>query len=590
MSRSIRRKLILTYISLTAIMILFIGVYLSIIIYHDYLENIEEGLKANAILTREIFQKEFIDGPVDLEGLRVKIQNLSSELGARLTLIDASGKVIADSKEDAKNMNNHLMRPEIQDAIIEDYGMMTRYSATLNQDMKYIAIAVRDKEELIGFIRLALPLSQVKEALIKTRWAIIRSGLICVFFTLIFGSLMARTISKPLIEISKVANAIGQGDLTRKIRVRGDDEISHLGHSINQMATDLKNMVDEISHEKSKIEAIVGNMADGVIAVDDNGIVILLNAATETFFGISSKWAMGKHILEVIRNHDLTKALIDVLGREEETIVEVRSFTPVQRTLLCHVTAIAGSTGRGAVAVLQDITEIRRLERMRSEFVSNVSHELRTPVTSIKGFVETLLDGAMSDPQTLEHFLRIIQRESDRLVRLLTDLLHLSQIESKDTQVILIPTDLAEVIEDSIAVINGRAKEKGVRVEVDIPEELPLVMADSDMLRQVFINLMDNGVKYTPAGGIVRVYAGVIDNSTRVEVRVSDNGMGIPQEHLSRIFERFYRVDKARSRQMGGTGLGLAIVKHIIERHGDKIIVKSCEGEGTEFIFTLLIQ
>lgn len=586
---SIRRKLILTYLSLIIVIMFFLGIYLSDVVADHYLQSIEAHLQADTLLTTEVFRGTLMGDGGDMVAIQEKVKTLSKGIGARITLIDSRGKVLADSAEEPGVMDNHLMRPEIQAALISGRGEAIRYSTTLNEDMKYLAVAVRDGEGVAGFIRLALPLSQVNEVLGRTRLAVGKSALLAIIFTLIAGSLMARAISRPLIEISEAATAIGQGELSRRIRVRGNDEISQLGEVINQMARGLQNMINQISDEKLKMEAVLAHMADGVVAVDGNGMLILLNATAEIFFGIQREWAMGRHVLEAIRNHELAEALLHAPAGGESSAVEIRLFTPAQRNLLCYVTPIKNPAGGGdgAVAVLQDVTELRKLERMRSDFVSNVSHELRTPVTSIKGFVDTLLDGAMSDPGTCEHFLKIIQRESDRLVRLLSDLLDLSRIESKRSEVILVPTDLRRVVEDSMAVVEGEAVRKGVKVECAISAELPRVMADPDMLAQVFINLLDNGVKYTPPGGRVEVHATPIDGGKRVEVCVADTGIGIPREHLPRIFERFYRVDKARSRQMGGTGLGLAIVKHIIDRHGSKITVESQEGKGTEFTFIL---
>ncbi len=409
-----------------------------------------------------------------------------------------------------------------------------------------------------------------------------------------FSAALAWTLYSKLIrsldEIVSVIQDMAKGNLDQEIRIYTQDEIGDLARSINFMARQLKNNIEDIMLEKNRIQAILSSMADGVIAVDIWGRVILINPVVEDLFRITLSASRGKNILRVIRNYELERLLNEALETGRSVQKQVQISTPEPRIFQVHVTPLknSGEDRGGVVALLRDITERKKLEEMRSEFVANVSHELRTPLTSIKGFAETLLEGALEEPAVARRFLEIIDKETERLSRLIDELLNLSKLENQKTVPNWQPLNMAALIERVVDIFQPRASEKNQNIYVDLPDDLPEVQGDPDMLSQVLINLIDNAVSYTQCGGEIRITASVKGGEMKVDV--SDNGIGIPPESLPRIFERFYRVDKARSREHGGTGLGLSIVKHIVDAHGGSVQVESKVGVGSTFSFVLPLK
>jgi len=397
-----------------------------------------------------------------------------------------------------------------------------------------------------------------------------------------------KRLISPLEEMATVAQDMARGNLDQEIRIYAQDEIGDLARSINYMARQLKNNIEDVISEKDRIQAILSSMADGVIAMDNWGRVILINPVVEELFRITLAASRGKNILRVIRNNELEKLLNQALETGRSMQKQILVLTPDPRIFRVHVTPLqkTGAGRGGVVALLRDITERKMMEEMRSEFVANVSHELRTPLTSIRGFAETLLDGALEDdPKVARQFLEIINNETERLSRLIDELLNLSKIEDRKSLPVRQPLDINELVKRVVAILQPRAKEKNLTINTNLPEALPVVQGDPDMISQVLINLIDNAVSYTQPGGVIRI--SVLDGKDELKVDVQDNGIGIPTESLSRVFERFYRVDKARSREQGGTGLGLSIVKHIIDAHGGSVQVESKVGHGSTFSFVL---
>ncbi|MHB1418919.1 MAG: two-component system histidine kinase PnpS [Bacillota bacterium] len=365
-------------------------------------------------------------------------------------------------------------------------------------------------------------------------------------------------------------------------------ELRQIARYMTDMALHFRDNLKEITLEQQKQNAILSSMSDGVIAVDQVGRLLLINKAAEKILEVDGSEVIGRYILEVVRNHEVDAGVRQVLASGEPVTKELKLSSLVPEIFILHIAPIPGDARvAGAVMVIRDVTELRRLERIRSEFVANVSHELRTPLTSIKGFVETLLDGALEDEQASRRFLRIVSMETNRLQRLVDDLLFLAQLESSDPH--LDPyhedTSLAAVVDKVRAILGPLAQERSVALEINIPAGLPSPQIGPDLLGQVLINLIENAVKYTAEGGKVTITAESL--GAAIKVAVSDTGIGIPEESLSRIFERFFRVDKARSRKMGGTGLGLAIVKHVVEAHGGALNVESEVGKGSTFTFTI---
>ena len=407
-------------------------------------------------------------------------------------------------------------------------------------------------------------------------------------FSIFFAWLLYKRVIDPLSKINEVTQKMARGNFDQHIIIHHQDEMGELAGNINNLAGQLKNVITDITAEKNRAQAILDSMADGVIALDREGKVLLVNPAVEEIFAIENPGDHGKNILGIIRNYELEQLLFHALKRNEPMVKVLKILTSGEpKVFRVHLTPLRPSDSKteGIVAVLRDITERRKLEQMRTEFVANVSHELRTPLTSIRGFLETLLDGAMEEPEIARRFLEHMSDETERLTRLINDLLNLSKIEDRQFVPNFQPVDMAEIIHRVAPVYEPMAREKGLALLVKLSPNLPSIIGDSDMLTQVLTNLIDNAIKYTPANGRIEIKARAYEQEMKVSV--TDTGIGIPTESLARIFERFYRTDKARSREMGGTGLGLSIVKHIIERHGGVLEVTSTVGKGSIFTFIL---
>lgn len=418
-------------------------------------------------------------------------------------------------------------------------------------------------------------------------WGAGAAAFIC---SAILALIMYKRLISPLGEMAMIAQEMARGNLDQEIRNFAQDEIGDLACSINYMARQLKSNIEDVISEKNRIQAILSSMADGVIAVDNWGRVILVNPVVAELFGINMAYSQGKNILRVIRNYDLEKMLSQALETGCPIEKQIEILTPEPLIFRVHVTPLknVGVDQGGAVAVLKDVTERKRVEEMRSDFVANVSHELRTPLTSIRGFAETLLDGAIEDPKVARQFLDIMNAETERLSRLIDELLNLSKIEDRKTVPNIQLLKIKDLIQRSVAILKSRAQEKDITISVSLPENIPLVPCDSDLISQVLINLIDNSISYTQPGGEIQIRAAAGEDELKVDVQ--DNGIGIPPESLSRVFERFYRVDKARSREQGGTGLGLSIVKHIIDAHYGSVQVESKVGMGSMFSFVLPLR
>lgn len=410
--------------------------------------------------------------------------------------------------------------------------------------------------------------------------------------TAIAGYLLLRRTAKPVSEMSRVAKRMAAGDLEARVYAGLPGELGELAEALNNLAREFTAMLAQTDGERREVEAVLKSLSDVVIATDNRGRIALFNAAAERAFQVREEQALGQPVLAVARLASLADGFTEVLRGQPAEPREIALTSPAERVFEAHLSPVRRPDGEvtGAVAVLHDVTEVRRLERIRSEFVANVSHELRTPLTSIQGFLETLQDGAIDDPATLRRFLGIISNETSRLARIVDDLLDLSRLESGRLELRPVPVDLRVLIQRTLDFYTPAADTRGVTLGAALPDQLPAVPGDEDLLEQVLRNLVDNAVKYTPSGGRVQVRAETVaysDGRREVVVRVSDTGPGIAPEHLPRLFERFYRVDRARSRALGGTGLGLAIVKHIVERHGGRAWVDSAPGAGATFSVAL---
>ena len=578
-------KLFLVQISLILISLLAIGPYVGFSLKGYFIEQVVSQLNTSADLIRDFVREDFTGERRDRVDPLVK--RLGNKINTRVTVMDHRGTVLGDSLEDPAKMENHGDRPEIRDALKGKIGKSARYSETLDMEMMYLALPITIDDRITGFVRVSLPLNEVEKRVLHIYEVIGWGAVVAVLTSSILGFIIARRMSGPVIQMTQAAEKIAGGDFSELIRTDTTDEIGDLARSFNMMSLELQDKIENLTREIGEKEAILSGMIEGVIAVDRDQRIILLNSAAEAMFNISSHRALGRFHWEMIRHSQLNTLFQEVLDSGSPKTEELTLYHDGDRILQTQAASIPGKgdTPWAVVAVFHDITEIRRLEEARKDFVANVSHELRTPLTAIKGFVETLRDGAVSDPEKGHRFLTIIAKHTERLDRLISDLLDLSQIESGKTEMHLASVNLPELINRTVSNFRETGGQKGQTINVKIPRGLPSVVADEEKMETVLVNILDNSVKYTPEHGEITISA--VDDNGFVKVEISDTGMGIPLRDLPRIFERFYRVDKARSRELGGTGLGLSIVKHILEAHGGTIHAESEPGKGSKFIFTL---
>jgi two-component system phosphate regulon sensor histidine kinase PhoR len=527
------------------------------------------------------------------EDVRDAVQRVRRSSGARATVIAADGRVVADSDvpmEEWAQIENHGARPEVRAALAGRVGTGMRRSATVREPLVYVALPVVDQGRIVGTLRLALPLSAVTSSYAALQRVMLIGGLVALAVAAAIGVFVSRRITEPIVEMQRVARRMTDGDFAVRARMRSVDELADLGGALNVMAARLRDKIQDLEYEQGKVAAILDGMVEGVVAVDGRDHVLLMNERARAIFGLDQARGLGKPLLEVIRNADLHALLRASRGGVDDSPAPHELRVPAaagDRIIQMSAVPLAlGTDERGVVMVLHDVTELRRLEQVRTEFVANVSHELRTPLTAIQGYLETLLGGALDEPEDAHRFLEVVFRHTERLGRLLNDLTDLSNIELGKVSLQLKSLVLASVVESVLDIIRPRAEAAEVLFEQAIPDALPPVLADNDRLEQILINLVDNAVKYSPRGARVLVSAEVLDRET-VQVAVVDSGVGIPAADLPRITERFYRVDKARSRALGGTGLGLAIVKHLVAAHGGQLRITSEVGRGTTVRFTL---
>ena len=482
-------------------------------------------------------------------------------------------------------MENHLNRPEINAALYGNTGEKIRYSATLRIDMLYIALPVMNGEDIAGVIRLALPLVSVQQILFTVRKSILLSLLFALGLSFVAASVLAASIVRPLNRIIHGARRFSKGDFGHKIIIESRDEIGELAAGLNKMAGDIEEKIKELEVRNQHLGAILQSMVEGIIAVDRASNIISVNSAAERMFSIKKQDAQDKLFLEVIPNNNIAELIGLTLESRQFNSKEISLAWPVEKIFRVDVSPVfEKETISGCLVVVHDITEIRRLETMRKDFVANVSHELKTPLTSIKGFVETLLEGALQDKENSRQFLKIIEAHAQRLDNLINDLLSLSYLESESISLNKSELKIAKLVDDILAGFKSQLRNKSLEISNNVPAEL-YVKADKDKLSQVLTNLIDNAIKFNKENGSISIYSE--DAVDMVKFTIEDAGIGIPNRDIPRIFERFYRVDKARSRELGGTGLGLSIVKHIVELHGGRVAAESAEGFGSKFHFYL---
>jgi two-component system phosphate regulon sensor histidine kinase PhoR len=516
------------------------------------------------------------------EDIDTLAERLGEQVDARITIIDEGGVVLGDSEENPAAMENHGTRPEVIEALSSGVGSSIRYSATLGCEMMYVAVPITVNGELVGISRVSLPLTEINKSLGHVSRTIIGGTAIATVVAIFLAIQISKTTTEPVKKLTQMSKRIAEGELEQKIRISSRDEVSELAGTFNQMAARLREMVGLLTTERDKMSAILSNMADGILVVDGESKVSMINRAAGRMFQLSPHKAAGYTFIEVVHDHEIDDILQRCLktGEQQAGLVETELG---KQFLGVMATPLGGQSG--GLVLLQDLTELRRLETVRRDFIANISHELRTPIASLKALSETLQDGAMNDPTVANDFLSKINTEMDKLAQMVNELSELSYIESGEVSLKIEPVDLAEVVARVTGRLKAQADKAKLDLFVDIPSGLLPVRADKERAEQVLVNLIHNAIKFTPPQGRISVSAK--SEGDDVLVSVADTGIGIPADDLPRVFERFYKTDKARAG--GGTGLGLAIVKHLIEAHGGKVWAESVEGKGSTFTFTLPI-
>jgi two-component system phosphate regulon sensor histidine kinase PhoR len=527
----------------------------------------------------------------DLEraGWDALADDLAPRARGRITFIDAAGAVIGDSEVATSELGlveNHRDRPEVAGALAGEPGSSMRYSATIRKRLMYAAVPLALPGGARGAARLAVPIDEVSGAMATMRGILWGALAVALIVAVVASTLVAQLLSRAVRRMTDAAVRMAAGDLEVRVRLPGTDEVAALGRALDALAASLAASLTALRGERDLLGLILRSMREGVLVLDQKGLILLVNPALRATLGIPAD-VEGRAALELIRNAELPSILEQARAARAPASGEIETTGPRPRRLLVHAAPLpmVNDKHQGLLAVFVDVSETRRLETLRKDFVANVSHELRTPITAVRSAVDTLRLTLAGDPGASERFVDIIDRNAQRLGALVEDLLDLSRIESKDYRPEALPVPLRPVAGQVMTLLRTNIEEKSLEVSNDISADLPPARADRRALEQVFTNLLDNAVKYCGAGARIRLRAERTERGLRVEI--ADTGPGIEPRHLPRLFERFYRVDSGRSRDMGGTGLGLSIVKHLIEAMGGAIGVESTPGRGSTFWFTL---
>lgn len=567
-----RKKILTSHI----ILIVLLSLSFVFIIKGALNQTIENRYRAQLVNELKLSKALFEAKPN--QDLTAYANKLKSEMGVRVTLVDYEGNVLVDTDNDVKKMDNHRLREEIIHATkSNDVWVSTRYSDTVNTDYMYAAIPI----ENLFVLRLAMPLTAINalnKQIINFTFAFIGVALL---ISILLAYLISKKITEPIDLLTEATQEIAKGNYGKKVYRDQKDQMGLLTDAFNSMSLSLKETMHELNTRKSELENILNSMINGVIAVDSQYKILLVNPICFDILALEANYvAQGDTMYKIIRNEEIIALVEKAVLSGASNIKEIH-YTHSESILRIHINPIhaLNNTIEGCIIVIEDVTQMRKLEQMRTDFVSNVSHELKTPLTSIKGFVETLKNGALNSPETAMRFLDIIDIESDRLYRLINDILTLSDIEQMKSDRDQSLVDLKGVANEVYEMMKLSAEEKKLQLIVDVDSDAK-IYANRDRIKQMLINLVDNALKYTEVGKIE--VSGKV-TSKGIHIKVSDTGIGFDEVHKDRLFERFYRVDKGRSRNKGGTGLGLSIVKHIALLYDGQIYVESTPNKGTTF-------
>lgn len=591
---NIRTQLTLSYIGIVLLVLFVMYLILEVTLKGLLSDRITDELESQASLSREFlieelprkdeFTYEVIDGLVDRLGETGKV---------RLTFIGEDGRVWGDTKRDGQSlieMDNHLNRPEVQDAIKDGKGIRDRFSETTQTEFRYFTLPIKKGENLIGFSRVAMPKETLNNSMSIVRQILLLVSIAGSLLVIIITVFTTGAIVKPIKKLTQMTQSVASGELTTPVEVNSANELGQLARNFNLMKDRVQTQIDRISLENQRLETILNSMSEGVLLVKGPSEITYANPAAITMLNLPDNY-VGRALIEINRIPQLQGLVRNAEKTQELAFSEIRLANLNESE--AEVTVVPVASQSEYVIVIHDVSKLRRLERIRADFVANVSHELRTPLTTIHGYAETLLTNGNTKSKKRKEFLVKILKHSERLSRLVSDLLELARLEAGDVELKRTQCHLKEFHNQVLEVFEPVLEESGVTLEWNIPEDFPQISVDIQLFMQVFVNLIDNAIKYTPDGGVIMVSAELsgtnADAVNEVVVHIQDTGIGIPSESQPRVFERFYRVDKGRARKMGGTGLGLAIAKHILICHNGRIWLESELGQGTVFHFALPI-
>jgi two-component system sensor histidine kinase VicK len=602
--KTVQLKLIIIYVLLILFAMQLIGVYFVNALESSFTKNFSDSMNNDAMLLAQYVSEKNLSTdpdarPEDMKKSREDLDKLVKDWfqinNSEMQILNANGEVISMSQPDPAILGQKNTQQVVTRALQLQNNKETERNITDVDGLrkKMLARPVMKDGKVIGAVYIVKSMEDLYANIARINQIFITGTLIALALTALLGTILSGTITSPIKEITKQATMVAEGDFERRVRVYGQDEIGQLSNAFNNMTARLKEALAINEEEKEKLTSILTNMNDGVLATDERGRVIVMNPRAKEMLGADEQVAIGMDLFtllgipqepELLQAQDSVQVKLIAIpdSREEDEELQVRlSVTSIHR----REKGISGN-----IVVLQDVTEQEKLEWSRREFVANVSHELRTPLTTIKSYLEALEDGALEEPELAKRFVGVTRNESERMIRLVTDLLHLSRLDSKEAGLKKRMTDVGEMLEDVADRFSFQLRQRHIGIGIHVEPAVGQVLLDRDQIDQVLDNLVSNSIKYTGDGGHLAIRARLKDNGSQLEIEVEDNGIGIPKKDLSRIFDRFYRVDKARSRNMGGTGLGLSIAREIVKAHGGSITLDSELNQGTKVAFTLPVK
>jgi two-component system phosphate regulon sensor histidine kinase PhoR len=552
--------------------VLFVEFYITGVVRGNYISNLRDNLAVQAELVAENIS---FDPAHKLDSVAARFKDITD---ARVTVVAPGGQVLGDSDSDSSLMENHADRPEIVQAGFSGTGWAIRHSDTLDTDFLYTVVRAIRGGLTVAFVRLAVPLEEVNRAVNLLRLKLDAAVILALLLTAALHTWQTGRIRRLTRQVTDFSGAIVGGDFGKRLLLGGMGEYGEIAENLNTMSEEMRKRIEESEQEKDRLNVILRSIPDALLIIDGGGSIVLSSQASREFFGDVP--VSGRHHAEVVRSHEFTSMLGGVgegrVGDEREITLD----HPEERHCIVRVSPLFFKEGEpsGFLAIFHDITRLKKLEDVRKDFVANVSHEIRTPIAAIKGFAETLLEGALEDGENARKFLGTIKSNSERLNSLVEDLLTISRVELGDVKVEKAPVNIADVIAHVVATLNDRAASKKLYLKTEVTPGTGEISADRNRLTQILTNLVDNAIKFTEEGGVT---VGAAAEDGRTVLLVRDTGIGVPRRYVQRLGERFFRVDPSRSRAMGGTGLGLAIVKHLVRAHGWEMQIESTEGQGT---------